>query len=72
MNGGLNYKDPKVKAALVVLQVILLFAEKLLIEQSAAEKKDIFFVSAQRLNVREFTSNLVNLRYSPISCENMS
>lgn len=69
MNGGLNYKDPKVKAALVVLQVILLFAEKLLIEQSAA---DIFFVSAQRLNVREFTSNLVNLRYSPISCENMS
>ena len=72
MNGGLNYKDPKVKAALVVLQVILLFAEKLLIEQSAAEKKDILFVSAQRLNVREFTSNLVNLRYSPISCENMS
>jgi hypothetical protein len=43
VNGGLNYKDPKVKAALVVLQVILLFAEKLLIEQSAAEKKDIFF-----------------------------
>jgi hypothetical protein len=42
VNGGLNYKDPKVKAALVVLQVILLFAEKLLIEQSAAEKKISF------------------------------
>jgi hypothetical protein len=44
VNGGLNYKDPKVKAALVVLQVILLFAEKLLIEQSAAEKKISFCI----------------------------